>query len=128
MRPLTSHNARTHNVILKVTVPKRTGRKRKRDSDGPFEGRVHEADGAEIASHAPEDVRSRERLDQPKVLRRKLIDNVDKYTIEPVGVVTNTHRYRGQNLNHNVAQVQDLTSVTMQDLPTSSTQWATPVS
>ncbi|KLO96500.1 hypothetical protein CEK26_006918 [Fusarium fujikuroi] len=29
-KPIMSHNARSHNVVLKITVPKRTGRKRKR--------------------------------------------------------------------------------------------------
>ena len=37
VRPLTSHNAASHNVIIKVTVPSRTGRKRKRGTDAPFE-------------------------------------------------------------------------------------------
>ncbi|KAK0720034.1 RNA polymerase III transcription factor IIIC subunit-domain-containing protein [Lasiosphaeris hirsuta] len=89
VRPLTSHNALTHNVVLKIIVPKRTGRKRKRGSIDPFEGEVDPPPGVS------EDVCSRERLDAPKVLRRKLCDNVDKYRIEPVGVISNTHRYRG---------------------------------
>ncbi|KAK0635226.1 RNA polymerase III transcription factor IIIC subunit-domain-containing protein [Bombardia bombarda] len=86
VRPLTSHNALTHNVVVKVTVPQRTGRKRKRGTNDPFEGPVQPG---------PESVSSKDRLDTPRVLRRKLADNVDKYTIEPIGVVTNTHRYRG---------------------------------
>ncbi|KAK3359734.1 RNA polymerase III transcription factor IIIC subunit-domain-containing protein [Lasiosphaeria hispida] len=89
VRPLTSHNALTHNVVLKITVPKRTGRKRKRGSNDPFEGEI------DPPPSASEDVCSRERLDAPKVFRRKLGDNVDKYRIEPVGVISNTHRYRG---------------------------------
>ncbi|KAK3936157.1 transcription factor tau subunit sfc1 [Diplogelasinospora grovesii] len=94
VRPLTSHNALTHNVVVKVTVPKRTGRKRKRGSDGPWEGSVEEANGNDEC-HPSGQVCSRDRLDAPKVLRRKLSDNVGKYTVEPIGVVTNTHRYRG---------------------------------
>ncbi|KAK3997562.1 putative transcription factor tau subunit sfc1 [Cladorrhinum sp. PSN332] len=89
-RPLTSHNALTHNVVLKVTVPKRTGRKRKRGTDGPWEGQV----SASADSHGPE-IMSKDRLDDPKVLRRKLQDNVGKYQVDPIGVINNTHRYRG---------------------------------
>ncbi|KAK4467014.1 putative transcription factor tau subunit sfc1 [Cladorrhinum samala] len=89
-RPLTSHNALTHNVVLKITVPKPTGRKRKRGTDGPWEGEVSVPD----ASHDYQ-VMSRDRLDGPKVLRRKLQDNVGRYQVEPVGVINNTHRYRG---------------------------------
>ncbi len=89
VRPLTSHNALTHNVVLKVKVPKRTGRKRKRGSNDPFEGEVEPP-----AAH-PEEVLSREKIDSPKALRRRLRDNVGKYTVEPVGIIRNTHRYRG---------------------------------
>lgn len=87
-RPLTSHNALTHNVVLKVTVPKRTGRKRKRGTNGPWEGEIQQpAEGLEVLS--------RDRLDTPRLLRRKLQDNVGKYKVEPIGVINNTHRYRG---------------------------------
>ncbi|KAK1760872.1 transcription factor tau subunit sfc1 [Echria macrotheca] len=89
VRPLTSHNALSHNVVLKVVVPKRTGRKRKRGSGDPFEGDpVPESDVSVEVSSAG-------RADAPKVLRQKLRDNVGKYTVEPIGIIRNTHRYRG---------------------------------
>lgn len=90
-RPVMSHHALSHNVILKVTVPKRTGRKRKRGSNDPFEGEVLESSTAA----AKETVYSKSRLDNPRVLRRKLQDNVDKYRVEPVGLVKGIHRFRG---------------------------------
>lgn len=93
VRPIVSHNALTHNVVVKVTVPKRTGRKRKRGTDGPFEGPI--VDNTSTTTNSNEEVFSRDRLDAPRILRRKLSDNVGKYTVEPIGVVTNTHRYRG---------------------------------
>ncbi|KAL2135396.1 hypothetical protein VTI74DRAFT_8629 [Chaetomium olivicolor] len=93
-RPLTSHNALTHNVVLKVTVPKRTGRKRKRGTNGPWEGEVEEAVYGKDSVASPE-VLSRDRLDTPRLIRRKLQDNIGKYTVEPIGVINNTHRYRG---------------------------------
>lgn len=82
-----SHNARSHNVVLKVTVPKRTGRKRKRGSDDAWQGDVDLGDPSEVCSIA--------RLDEPKVLRRKLADNADGYRVEAVGVIKHTHRFRG---------------------------------
>ncbi|KAF4988601.1 hypothetical protein FDECE_14979 [Fusarium decemcellulare] len=93
-KPIMSHNARSHNVVLKVTVPKRTGRKRKRGTDGPWEGDVEVTD-AETQPGTKEEVSSYARLDDPKVLRRKMADNVDKYQVEAVGIIKNTHRFRG---------------------------------
>lgn len=90
-KPILSHSARTHNVVLKVTVPKRTGRKRKRGLQD-WQGDV-DVQGASIASE--EQVLSRSRLDDPKVLRRKLEDNIGAYHVEAVGTVKQTHRFRG---------------------------------
>ncbi|GJC93419.1 RNA polymerase iii transcription factor [Colletotrichum higginsianum IMI 349063] len=93
-RPIMSHSATSHNVVLKITVPKRTGRKRKKGSDGPWEGEVEMTD---IPRSGPsrEQIYSRSRLDNPKVLRRKMQDNVDSYDVEAVGVIKHTHRFRG---------------------------------
>lgn len=93
-KPLISHNAQSHNVVLKVTVPKRTGRKRKRGSDGPWQGDVPVLD-MDSAPAPEEQVCSRSRLDDPRLLRAKLADNVGKYSVEAVGVIKNTHRFRG---------------------------------
>ncbi|POR31041.1 Transcription factor tau subunit sfc1 [Tolypocladium paradoxum] len=100
--PIMSHNARSHNLVLKVTVPKRTGRKRKRGADGPWQGDIEIGDADATAftsssSHSPSEgkVCSIARLDDPKVLRRKLADNVDKYQVEAVGTIKHTHRFRG---------------------------------
>jgi general transcription factor 3C polypeptide 5 (transcription factor C subunit 1) len=113
VRPLTSHNAATHNIILKVIVPKRTGRKRKRGSDVPFEhhdGSPGQQDGVQqdIVQDVPANgnsghenpvqpppISSHSHLDTPSLLRRKLRDTIGAYTLEPIGVVHNTHRYRG---------------------------------
>ncbi|SPN98967.1 uncharacterized protein DNG_02006 [Cephalotrichum gorgonifer] len=85
---IVSHNASTHNVLLKVTVPKRTGRKKKRGTAGPWQvDPAPTGDGEQVASL--------NRADHPKVLLRKLQDNVDKYTVETTGVIKHTHRYRG---------------------------------
>ncbi|KAH8176994.1 RNA polymerase III transcription factor (TF)IIIC subunit domain-containing protein [Sarocladium implicatum] len=91
-KPIFSHNARSHNVVLKINVPKRTGRKRKRGSDEPWQGDVeHASENQDLA----QPVSSISRIDDPKVLRRKLEDNVGKYHVEAVGTVKQTHRFRG---------------------------------
>lgn len=89
-----SHSAASHNVVLKVTVPKRTGRKRKRGTDGPWEGEVDMAD-VPRSRVSSEQICSRSRLDNPKILRRKMQDNVGNYHVEAVGVIKHTHRFRG---------------------------------
>lgn len=90
-RPIMSHHASAHNIVLKVVVPKRTGRKRKRGSNDPFEGEIEMVD-----AEAPQNqVCSQSRLDNPKVLRRKMQDNVDRYHVEAVGIAKGVHRFRG---------------------------------
>lgn len=89
-----SHNARTHNVVLKLTVPKRTGRKRKRGSNDPWQGDVELPD-TDDAPDQRRQVHSHSRLDDPKLLRRKLADTVNQYQVEAVGTSRHTHRFRG---------------------------------
>lgn len=81
-RPLHSTSSATNNILLKVTVPKRTGRKRKRGSDEPFSGSLP------VAEPEPQRRDAREFL---KTLR----DNVGRYQVEPVGMVQRTHVFRG---------------------------------
>lgn len=89
-----SHYASSHNIVFKITVPKRTGRKRKRGSDEPWQGHVEEA--IQDASKTPSaTLLSRAKLDEPRILRRKLQDNSDRYKAEAVGIIKHTHRYRG---------------------------------
>jgi general transcription factor 3C polypeptide 5 (transcription factor C subunit 1) len=86
--PLLSHNSATNNLLLKITVPKRTGRKRKRGSQDPYEEvRPLEDDDEEVQSHS--------RMDKPSSLLRKLQDTKGSYKIEVAGQITQSHRYRG---------------------------------
>ncbi|GFF35091.1 RNA polymerase III transcription factor subunit, putative [Aspergillus udagawae] len=81
-RPLQSTSSASNNILLKVTVPKRTGRKRKKGSDEPFSGvpvtTVHEQPQRRSA----------------KQLLRSMSDNAGKYKVEPVGMVNRTHVFR----------------------------------
>lgn len=98
VRPIISHNAPSHNVLLKIEVPCRTGRKRKRGSDGYW--LEPGAEGAEPSHITGESRRprimSQKGLDEPNMLQRKLQDNIGKYKVEAVGLIRNTHRYRGE--------------------------------
>ena len=78
---LTSAGVPTRNVLIKVTVPKRTGRKRKRGSDEPFSS-PEQPETQQLTS-----------VTGPQLLDR-LRDNEGKYQIEPVGILRETHRFR----------------------------------
>jgi general transcription factor 3C polypeptide 5 (transcription factor C subunit 1) len=83
-RPAQSTSSPSNNILLKVTVPKRTGRKRKRGSGEPFTG-------VPVSTLSPELQPRR----SAKELLQSLHDNVGKYQVEPVGTVNRTHVFRG---------------------------------
>ncbi|KAI0537768.1 RNA polymerase III transcription factor IIIC subunit-domain-containing protein [Xylaria digitata] len=93
-KPIVSHHAATNNILLKITVPKRTGRKRKRGSDEPFSGNSNTLDATTVTSQMST-VGSVARQDHPRTILRKLQDNPDRYQVEAVGMVRDSHRYRG---------------------------------
>ncbi|KAK2794585.1 tau 95 subunit of transcription factor TFIIIC [Onygenales sp. PD_12] len=84
-RPLSSTCNQANNVLLKITVPKRTGRKRKRGSSEPFGDQDGAARDSSAASPTP----------TARDLGRRLKDNVGKYEIEAVGKVERMHVFRG---------------------------------
>ncbi|KAL1850289.1 tau 95 subunit of transcription factor TFIIIC [Paecilomyces lecythidis] len=77
-RSIQSTSLPSNNIVLKVTVPKWTGRKRKRGSDDPF-----------TMDPTAENERrtAKDRL-------RSLRDNEGKYHVEAVGMVERTHVFR----------------------------------
>ncbi|KAF2171083.1 hypothetical protein M409DRAFT_51304 [Zasmidium cellare ATCC 36951] len=79
-KKIPSTGVETRNVLVKVTVPKRTGRKRKRGSDEPYAvpDRPEQQDNSITA---------------PRLIRR-LRDNEANYSITPVGMLRETHRFR----------------------------------
>lgn len=92
-----SHLAAVDNVLLRITLPKRTGRKRKRGSDAPFESHSEgQAQGdvdSRVSSPAP--------LDGAQVLQR-LREVGGRYRAEPVGLVKHTHRFRCKDHSRSV--------------------------
>jgi len=75
---------------LQVTVPKRTGRKRKRGTREHFAWHSDRFEAEESAVATPE------------VQLRSLQDNADNFTVKAVGVVEETHRFRGRYLSDSV--------------------------
>lgn len=84
-KPLKSANISTNNILLKVTVPKRTGLKRRRGADGPF----HE--GIEEVTESGEQAAM---LQDAQYLFRSMQDNIKSYQIEAIGSIKQTHRFR----------------------------------
>ena len=96
--PILSHNSQTNNLLLKITVPKRTGRKRKRGSQDPYtDSLVEYPTIPEVGKHSArqDNLRSQARRDNPAELLRTLKDNADRYSVEVVGEIGQTHRFRG---------------------------------
>ncbi|KAG4440601.1 hypothetical protein IFR05_003918 [Cadophora sp. M221] len=102
--PILSHNTPTNNILLKITVPKRTGRKRKRGSQDPYKNynisQPTSVPAPTVQGPSPTLLSSFSRMDEPTQILRKLKDNVGKYTVEAVGEIRQTHRYRGMSDFH----------------------------
>lgn len=77
-KKIPSTGIETRNVLVKVTVPKRTGRRRRRGTDQPFETAPQPLSEATTAPH----------------LLRRLQDHEGQYEIKAVGMLGNTHRFR----------------------------------
>lgn len=74
-------------MLLRVTVPKRTGRKRKRGSQDPF------VDDSAVHSTSPTSPSGS--LDAKQLISR-LRDNIGRYEVEVVGQIEKTHVFRGK--------------------------------
>lgn len=80
-KPITAHKLATNDIVFKVTVPKRTGLKRRKGASGPY----HEG---------LEDIEDSKIVKDTRYMLRSLRDNVPNYTVQPVGSVNQTHRFR----------------------------------
>ncbi|CAK7265304.1 tau 95 subunit of transcription factor TFIIIC [Sporothrix epigloea] len=92
---LSSHSAATHNVVLAVHLPKRTGRRRRRGTNGPWEpvpaAAGSAATGASTKHLAGDSMAGRDAAQ----LRHKLQETAGQYRTEVLGIVKHSHRYRG---------------------------------
>ena len=91
-KPLYASSIKTSNVVLQVTVPKRTGLKRRR---GELNSYCEDMDQLGSSSSGPELVQTNDHLKSVDYLLRGLRDNAERYKVEPIGSVQITHRFRG---------------------------------
>ena len=97
--PIFSRNSATKNVLLQISVPKRTGRKRKRGSQDPYSGEVAGLEeNGDVSRSEADSIRSQSRRDNPLELLRTLKDNVGRYSVEAVAEIEQTHRFRGMQI------------------------------
>ncbi len=100
-KPILSASVKTKNLLLKISVPRRTGRKRKRGSSAPFANQPESSEGL-----------IRKDVDAELVLR-SMRDNPEHYSVEPVGVIGETHRFRCEYPSGK----RPVRRLTLQDLP-----------
>ncbi|MCJ1443343.1 MAG: tau 95 subunit of transcription factor TFIIIC [Stictis urceolatum] len=79
--PITSANVATDNLLLEISVPKLTGRKRKRGSDGPFQ-------------EYPSEQNETSPDEGPRNLLKRLSKSSDQVDIRTIGPIAHTHRFR----------------------------------
>ena len=98
-QPISSGNVRTNDVLVHITVPMRTGRKRKRGSHAPYEqyqlGSKTAQRRLDQTEGCPEAVRAGEPINATDLLRR-LEDSHNRYQVKLVGIIDRTHRFRGK--------------------------------
>lgn len=85
-KPLKSASVSTNNILLKVTVPKRTGLKRRRGAEGPY----YEDLEVEVFGE-----RAVPTVKETQYLFRSMCDNSNSYQVEAIGTINHTHRFRG---------------------------------
>ena len=96
-RVVASGNVPAQNVLVRITVPRRTGRRRRKGSTGPFrfpeeETAAGETDDARRGEGARRDGAA-DRMDA-RALVRSLRDNRTAYTVHALGTVAQVHRFR----------------------------------
>ena len=95
-----SGNVSTQNLLVEISVPRRTGRKRKRESTEPFGNAnlpLGRGQTVEQRGHIPHLTKE----DEPgntAYLLRSLQDCAERYEVRVVGRVEYTHRFRCEQL------------------------------
>ena len=89
-----SQLVQTQDLLLKITVPKRTGRKRKRGSDDPFRHSCDAPSSSTAANPGSSGQPPAQGITEDGSLIRSMRDNPERTTIDPVGLINQTHRFR----------------------------------
>lgn len=111
VKPLKSANVNTNNILFKVTVPKRTGLKRKRGADGVCH---------EVAQEGVLGERAAPSIQDAQHLFRSMRDNPTSYRVEAIGGIDQTHRFRGMRTAYTKAEYCTLIQLGMPDFVTST--------
>lgn len=90
---LSSHCASSHNLVVAVHVPKRTGMRRKRGTNDAWEHAPGASNGDAFSGDRPPGDRMAER--DARRLRKRLQETVGRYRTEVIGISKHSHRYRG---------------------------------
>jgi general transcription factor 3C polypeptide 5 (transcription factor C subunit 1) len=88
-KTILSRKADVRQLVLKVTVPKRTGRKRKLGSDGPFL-----PDRGLQSGSRNTNTKSESEPTEAETVLQALRDNKGRSTVQLVGKIDATHRFR----------------------------------
>lgn len=89
-KSISSANVTSENLLLQITVPKRTGRRRKKGSLDPFRSQP-ESEGSVASDRA--DVLYKD----ANYVMKSLQDNPQTCRVDIVGRINNTHRFRGKH-------------------------------
>lgn len=90
-KPISASSVKTSNVVLQVTLPKRTGLKRRRGALNPYHQGTDQV-GSFLSGSTP--VQKHDSLKSIHYVLRSLRDNAERYKVEPIGSVQTTHRFR----------------------------------
>lgn len=90
-KPIVSTNVATNNILLKITVPKRIGLKRRRGAHSPYHEGLDNTCSPFLNSI---DQKKSPSSNDTQFLLRSLHDNIGKYKIQPIGSIDQTHRFR----------------------------------
>ncbi|KAF4556614.1 Tau95 Triple barrel domain-containing protein [Elsinoe fawcettii] len=103
-KKLVSHKAEVDHVLLRIVLPRRTGRKRKRGTDEPYEFHDDRADQQNDssnghASHVQITQNGSNGYDRGLPLKadeilKKLSAAEGQYSVEPLGTINTSHRFR----------------------------------
>ena len=90
-KPLSASSIKTSNVLLQITVPKRTGLKRRRGALSPYHEGMNQFSSSLSSSVSGQNHDSLKSVDH---LLRSLRDNAERYRVEAIGSIRITHRFR----------------------------------
>ena len=94
-RNVASCNVPSQNLFVRITVPRRTGRRRRKGNHDPFQLPTEETHGEGVQdSSKTTGTASSSTIMDVRTLAASLRDNPTTYAVSILGSITNTHRFR----------------------------------